>query len=246
MLLGAFIGLAIGTTGIGGGLLAAPLLILFFGVPPAQSVGTALLFSSAVKVNAALLYLYRRQVDLRTLPYMVAGGVPGAVFGSAVLERLHDSRDGLILTVIGATVLVSAGFGLLRFVRDPVRHRERPWLLLLLSFPIGVSTGFSSAGAGALGTVLLYSLSKLSPVAVVGTDLVFGLAVSVAGSLVHVTAGSWSRVVLFPLLASGVAGACLGAWLAGVLPARILRVTVLLWAMLLGAIVLHKGLGRGF
>jgi len=85
ILLGFAIAVAIGLTGVGGGVLTAPLLIVCLGMPATQAVGTALLFVAAVKIFAVPVYLYRRQVDWRTLASMLAGGVPGVVAGSLLL-----------------------------------------------------------------------------------------------------------------------------------------------------------------
>jgi uncharacterized membrane protein YfcA len=217
------------------------------GLPAGQGVGTALLFSAAVKINAIIVYLYRREVDRKALSYMLAGGIPGAVAGFLGMESLHGARgNGLILLLVGATVAAAAGFSLLRSYLGAGLHRERLGLLPVMSFPIGMSVGFSSAGAGVLGTVLLFSTTKLAPVSVVGTDLVFGMAVSAVGGALHVAVGTWSGAALLKLLAGGLVGATAGSQLAGILPARILRITVLLCALLMGTLLLHRGVRAMF
>ncbi len=246
ILIGLVIGAVVGATGLGGGVLTAPFLILFAGLPPAQSVGTALLFSATVKISGAALYLLRKQVDFRVLAYLLAGGVPGAIAGALGLERVRSaSPNATLLILVGATVAVSAAFSLLRpkvIAAPPV---ERPGLLPWLSFPIGLGVGFSSAGAGALGTLLLFGLTSLKPAVVVGTDLVFGMALSAVGGGFHIVSGNWDRALLLRLALGGLAGAAAGSAVASALPGRILRSIVLAWAMLLGLLLVRRGLGGG-
>lgn len=242
---GLLIGLAIGITGVGGGVLTAPLLILAFHMPAAISVGTALLFSTCVKVLSAGLFSMRRQVDGRILLLLLAGGVPGAIAGPLMLRKFASgSTASWMLVVVGATVCATAGYSLARmWIPAGPRLRREAWLPLF-SFPIGLEVGFSSAGAGALGTVLLFNQTNLAPAKVVGTDLLFGLVVSACAGGMHMAAGNWDANVLVKLLLGGVAGAVIGAQLAGRFPARLLRAAILSWAALLGALLAWQGMQK--
>lgn len=242
-LVGFVIGAIIGITGVGGGVITAPILILFFGMTPANSVGTALIFSAVVKVGSTLVYLLRRQVDFRILGWMLAGGAPGALAGSLLLAQVRELRNnGIVLAVVGASVLIAALLGLrsVRVTRRPVQtHVKRlPWF----TFPIGLEVGFSSAGAGALGSLVMLHCTDLAPVRVVGTDLLFGLGLSLIGGSVHMAAGNWDQPALLRLVAGGIVGASLGALIGGKIPAKPLRIALLTWAALLGAVLLIQGL----
>jgi uncharacterized membrane protein YfcA len=92
-----------------------------------------------------------------------------------------------------------------------------------VAVPIGAEVGFSSAGAGALGSLVLMNLTSLTPAQVVGTDLCFGLVVSSIGGAWHLSAGDYSFILLRGLALGGLAGVLLGAWLSSILPARPLR-----------------------
>jgi uncharacterized membrane protein YfcA len=92
IVLGFLIAVLIGLTGVGGGVITAPALILFLGVSPAESVGTALLFTAIVKLVAAPVYLARKQVNFRILGLLLAGGLPGVLAGSYFLARLSKSQ----------------------------------------------------------------------------------------------------------------------------------------------------------
>ena len=91
-LLGFVIAVLIGLTGVGGGSVTAPALVLFLGVGPAESVGTALLFTAIVKLVAAPVYIARKQVNFRILWLMLAGGMPGVLAGSYLLARLRAGQ----------------------------------------------------------------------------------------------------------------------------------------------------------
>ena len=241
--LGLIIGAAIGTTGVGGGVLTAPALILILGLHSAESVGTALIFSTLIKLNTVIAYLHRKRVDFPTLGYLILGGVPGAVLGAWFMERKQSAANNpAILAIVGGTIVVTACFSLVRTWLAPRAKVRLLKGLALASFPIGAEVGFSSAGAGALGTVLLLSVTPLAPAVAVGTDLCFGMAVSAVGAAVHMAAGSWNGVVLLQLLAGGLLGSAAGARLADILPRGVLRAAVLVWALLLGLLLLHKAL----
>jgi uncharacterized protein len=244
-LIGLLIGLAIGMTGVGGGVLTAPLLILVFHMAPGPSVGTALLFSSCVKILSAGVFTLRRQVHARTLLLLLVGGVPGAIAGPLLLKRFAVGRTApWLLALVGATVCLTAGYSLARAWSSTGLRRELAGWLPLASFPIGLEVGFSSAGAGALGTVLLFNWTSLEPAKVVGTDLLFGLTVSACAGGMHMAAGNWDSGVLVKLLWGGIPGAVAGAQLAGRVPARPLRAFILSWAMLLGILLAWQGLQK--
>ncbi len=235
-LIGFLIAIAIGLTGVGAGTLTTPLLILAVGLPARIAVGTALIFGAIVKIITAPVYMARRQVDWRTLFYMLAGGVPGVLIGVFILRGV----DGKAITgVIGLTIVIVAIFNIFR-PTDVQRHDHTKWLTLIC-LPIGTEVGFSSAGAGALGALSLLSLTKLVPAAVVGTDLVFGLVVSLIGGGVNAAMGTLRWPILGELLVGGIPGAILGGFLAGRVPSKQLRVGLSGAMALLGASLFYRG-----
>ena len=235
-LLGFVIAVAIGLTGVGAGTLTTPLLVMVIGLPARIAVGTALIFGAVVKIITAPVYMARRQVDWGTLLYMLAGGVPGVLIGVFLLRGI----DGKVITgVIGLTIVTVALFNLLRPAN--VQRRHHPKWLMAVCLPIGTEVGFSSAGAGALGALSLLSMTTLVPAAVVGTDLVFGLVVSLIGGGVNAAMGNLDRQVLGQLLVGGIPGAILGGMLAGKVPSKQLRMGLSGAMALLGASLFYKG-----
>ena len=233
--LGFLIAVAIGLTGVGAGTLTTPLLIMAVGLPARIAVGTSLIFGAVVKIITSPVYMARRQVDWRTLGFMLLGGVPGVLMGVFLLRGI----DGKTISgVIGATIVIVALFNLFR--PSAIDRHDRTKWLSLIALPIGTEVGFSSAGAGALGALSLLSMTKLSPAAVVGTDLVFGLVLSLIGGGVNAALGTLNRGVLLQLLIGGVPGAILGAYLAGKVPAKPMRMGLSGAMALLGASLFYK------
>src|SRR5262249_13331102 len=167
---------AVGLTGVGAGTITAPALILFFGLSPAVSVGTALSFAAVIKMAVLPVYLRRKQVSFRILRVLCAGGIPGVLSGVYLLNRLKTQKhESNLFTVLGSTILIISLFNLYRALRDFSREelKDRSRWLPPIAAVIGAEVGFSSAGAGALGSLALLNLTKLTPAEVVGTDMVF-------------------------------------------------------------------------
>lgn len=235
--LGFAIAMLIGLTGVGGGVITAPVLTLFWGVPPAEAVGTALVFTGIVKSVAAPVYLLRRQVDFRVLALLLAGGIPGVLAGSFALARMNTtSRKGPMMAALGAIIILMAVINLWRLIRGaskPLGVDRAKWLPLV-GLPIGAEVGFSSAGAGAMGSLVLMTMTSISTAQVVGTDVLFGLGLSLAGSGVTFATGNYHAALALKMSAGGIAGAFVGANLLSILPSRPLRVALSLWLVSLG------------
>lgn len=238
ILIGFLIAFAVGLTGVGGGSLTAPVLMLFLGVSPADSVGTALLFSAITKVALLPLFLWRQQVSYRVLALLSAGGIPGVIGGFYLLRQLHEAKqEKALYLLIGGTILIMAVYSLWRSFR-PARtteqRRNRSGWLMLIAAGIGGEVGFSSAGAGALGSIVLLTMTTLAPAVVVGTDMAFGLVVSAVGGSAHFSAGNYDSALLWKMVAGGIPGALLGANLARAFTPRTLRMALLSWLTFIG------------
>ncbi|MBZ5607067.1 MAG: sulfite exporter TauE/SafE family protein [Acidobacteriia bacterium] len=237
IVLGFLIAVAIGITGVGAGIITAPVLILFMHVTPAHAVGTALAFGLAVKLLVVPMQLFRRQVDFRVLGYMLAGGLPGVLLGSAILAKLNiPSRQGILYAALGSTIVIMAAVNLYRLWLRPSEpgRRDRSRWLPLITFPIGAEVGFSSAGAGAMGSLALLAITPLTAAQVVGTDLFFGLCVALVGSGFQLSAGNYEMAILTKLIIGGLFGAFAGTYVASKTPQRVFRVALALWLITLG------------
>jgi uncharacterized protein len=236
--LGFLIATAVGLTGVGAGSITAPVLILFFDLAPAAAVGTALTFAAVIKLAVLPIYVRRRQVEYRILGLLCCGGMPGVLIGVYVLSALDTrAHQRGIFLLLGLTIMTVSLGTLYRSVRNrmAVASADHSRWLPPLAALIGGEVGFSSAGAGAMGAVALLNLTKLTPPQVVGTDMVFGLVLSILGGGLHFFAGHYDAAITTKLITGGVAGAILGATLSSVLPHRPLRVALSIWLATLGA-----------
>jgi uncharacterized protein len=241
-LIGFFIATAVGLTGIGGGSFTVPALVLLAGLTAGEAVGTAFLFAGVLRLVAAPFYLLGKQIHCRYLWLLLQGAVPGLLAGTWVLRWLNrDAGNPVVILLLGLLLAASSSVTFFRRVQNPAfaskNHRWLPWLAL----PIGMESGFSSAGAGALGTVLLLNFSEMAPAQVVGTDLLFGLVLAVIGSAFHWSFGSISMPILFQLLLGGIPGVVFGCLLARKLPANKLKTTVAMVAIFAGLQLVWTG-----
>jgi len=238
-LIGFFIALFIALTGVGAGTVTVPVLILFLGVPAPVAVGIGLMFATAVKLILVPAQIARRNVAWRTLGYMLAGGVPGVIIGSLFLKHLVNvGSQNLLNALLGAILVTTAGWQLLFSIREKKQSedvKDRSPLLGWLMLPVGAEVGFSSAGAGALGSAALLSLTPLLPAQVVGTDIAFGFIVSLIGSGAHWFSNTGSNTeLLLQLIGGGIAGAITGTILSTRVPKRPLRFALWVWLLFLG------------
>lgn len=243
-LIGFIIAVFIALTGVGAGTITTPLLILFLDVPTAVAVSTGLMFSAAVKLVLVPSQIARKQVNWRVLGRMLLGGVPGVLLGSLVLSHLASAgskqiMNGLLGAILVLTALYQIAFSFRRVSDELAPRQDRsgwmPWLML----PVGAEVGFSSAGAGALGTAALLSLTALEPAQVVGTDILFGFLVSLIGSGAHWFAHANNVSMLVRLVAGGIPGVLLGTVASPHIPRRPLRFALWIWLLLIGAQFLH-------
>ena len=209
-LIGFIIAVFIALTGVGAGTITTPLLILFLGIPTTTAVSTGLMFSAAVKLVLVPSQIARKQVNWRLL---------GAVL---VLTALYQ---------------ISYSF---RTERVTKPRTDRSHWMPLLMFPVGAEVGFSSAGAGALGTAALLSLTELAPAQVVGTDILFGFLLSLVGSGAHWLSHSTNPLLLQHLVIGGIAGVIVGTLSSRFIPKRPLRFALWVWLLIIGTQFLYS------
>jgi hypothetical protein len=246
-IIGFFIALFIALTGVGAGTITVPVLVLFLGVPAQIAVGIGLMFSTAVKLILVPAQIARRNLVWRTLGFMILGGAPGVLIGSLFLKHLVTSgSQNLLNALLGFILVTTAGSQIILAFRkrnESKERRDRSPLLAWLMFPVGAEVGFSSAGAGALGSAALLSLTPLSPAQVVGTDIAFGFLVSLIGSGAHWFSHASNPELLIHLIIGGVVGALCGTFLSTRIPRRPLRFALLVWLLILGGQFLYKSYG---
>jgi uncharacterized protein len=241
-MIGFVVAVTVGLTGIGGGSFTVPALILLVGLSPKTAVGTAFIFAGVLRLIVGPFYIWGKQVRGTYVWRLLAGAVPGLLMGTYVLRQLStNAGNPVVVIALGALLAASSSLTFVRRLHHPEFARKNGRWLPWFALPIGIESGFSSAGAGALGTVLLLNYSEMSPAEVVGTDLLFGLGLAAIGSAIHLEFGSVSSGTLLQLLAAGIPGVLLGFTLARRTPARKLRSAIALIAILAGLQLVWTG-----
>jgi uncharacterized membrane protein YfcA len=243
---GLGVGILVGMTGIGGGSLMTPMLILVFGVTPVTAIGTDLAYAAVTKTVGGYKHLRQKTVDIRLSSWMAVGSVPAAIGGVYVLGLLedwlgHDFEDAVIAILAGALLLTGAAT-LVRAFLKRMHERERETIemerrhkvaAVVLGLSVGFVLGVTSAGSGALIAVGLILLFRLAPQRVVGTDVFHAAILLWAAGLAHVVAGNVDFGLTGTILLGSVPGVWLGShWSVRVEPA-VLRTT--LAVVLIGA-----------
>ena len=206
---------------------------------------TALVFGTVVKLIATPIYLSRGHVNFHTLKYMAIGGLPAVVIGSLVLTGLDQkAMTRPVLLIVGLTVLSTAAATLWRSLsknialRPPVAPKWLAWIVA----PIGFEVGFSSAGAGALGTIVLMRYTDLGPAEVVGTDLAFGLLLSIFAGGLHASMTGVPWVMLGKLLLGGIPAVLIGTQLIHIVSPRKMRLALCIWLIYIGGQLTWRGI----
>jgi uncharacterized membrane protein YfcA len=243
---GLGVGILVGMTGIGGGSLMTPMLILVFGVTPVTAIGSDLAYAAVTKTVGGYKHWKQRTVDFALSSWMAVGSVPAAIFGVYVLTLLEDwlgadFEDAVIILLAGALLLT----GVATLIRSFLKHmheRERESIAMerkhkvaavLLGLSVGFVLGVTSAGSGALIAVGLILVFRLTPQRVVGTDVFHAAILLWAAGLAHLIAGNVDFGLVGTILLGSVPGVWLGShWSVRVAPG-VLRTT--LAVVLIGA-----------
>ena len=202
---GFLVGLIVGITGVGGGSLMTPLLVLVFGVSPATAVGTDLLYASLTKSLGGWVHGRRGSVDWKVVGLLALGSLPAAVVTIALLKYLaldEKTLRSLVTSVLSVALLLTAAALLLKSrIKKIARrkdgtvyelhHRYLPAATIATGFVVGALVTVSSVGAGVLGTVaLLFLYPRMPAVKVVGTDIVHAVPLTAVAGMGHMALGT--------------------------------------------------------
>jgi uncharacterized protein len=248
---GFLTGLLVGLTGVGGGALMTPLLLLVFGVAPNFAVGTDLLFAAATKSVATRVHHAHGLVDWQVVTRLWCGSVPGAfcclLWLHFIPGKASANLDFLRLTIAVAVILTVAGMvfqkrlhavgeRLRKTQADQFKKWQRP-LTIAAGAVLGVLVTLTSIGAGTLGAVLLTYLYplRLTPPRLIATDITHAIPLALFAGVGHLLMGNVNFELLFALLLGSVPGVLLGAMFSSRLPHHLLRVGLVLVLSLVGA-----------
>lgn len=225
-------------TGVGGGSLMTPLLVLLFGFHPATAVGTDLLYASVTKSVGTAVHHKGETVDWRIVRNLAFGSVPAAILTLALMAYfdVRSAQSSTVLNLLLGCVLLLTGLSVL----------FRPWILrwtgghlktmearplgratVILGFVLGVLVSVTSVGAGALGTTALLILYPKLPIArIAGSDIAHAVPLTLIAGIGHWLMGSVDFVLMIALLVGSIPGIIIGSLLAGKASDGALRVVL--------------------
>jgi uncharacterized membrane protein YfcA len=244
------VGILIGLTGIGGGSLMTPLLVLFAGVSPVVAIGTDLAYGAITKTLGGWRHLRKGTVDMGVSMWLAVGSVPGALIGVWLLDRLQAAYGksfqpvlliaiAVALLIVATTILARALF-MPKLVAREVESIEQTTRTKVTAVSIGAFLGLilgvTSVGSGALIGLALILVFKLTPHRVVGTDVFHAAILLWAAGLAHWVSGNVDFALMGTILIGSLPGVLVGTALISRVPASGLRPT-------LGCVLLGSALG---
>ncbi len=255
ILFGLGVGMLVGMTGMGGGSLMTPLLILVVGTSPTTAIGSDIVYSAITKTVGGWRHLKMRTVNTGMVFWLAVGSVPSAIAGVFFISFLRDQigedkLDSLLYAVLGGTLLMVGIITLARALllanlideRDDfeMKHRHK-----VAAVVIGATTGFiigiTSAGSGTVIAILLITVFRLSPRRVVGTDIVHAAVLLWAAGIAHMISGNVDYGLVANILVGSVPGVVIGSALSGRAPTAFLRTALGLVLVGSGIVTIQKG-----
>jgi uncharacterized membrane protein YfcA len=238
VLCGVLVGGLVGFTGVGGGSLMTPTLILLFRVVPAVAVGTDLLYAAITNTSGSLVHGFNKTIDWKVVGRLALGSVPTTALSILLLYVIgaESSRGHEIVTkVLGLALLVTA---FLLFMRKPLLkwYEEKigepnPRLVGRLTVLTGAALGFlvtiSSVGAGAIGvTVLVMLYPKMEMRRIVGSDLAHAVPLTFLAGLGHSFLGTIDWTILESLLCGSLPAIVVASIASARMSDTVVRVTL--------------------
>ena len=240
---GFAVGMIVGLTGVGGGSLMTPLLVLVFGIHPATAVGTDLLYAAATKSVGTLVHRRANSVNWQIVGRLASGSVPATAVTFLVMHAMGvlSSKGGVLAVMLGVVLLMTSATLVFRnqivaYLGSRIESgndRQVAVLTVLTGVIMGVLVTTTSVGAGAIGvTALLILYPRLPILRIVGSDIAHAVPLTVISGLGHWWLGDVDFGLLFTLLIGSIPGIVVGSLLAPKLPEQVLRL------MLAGVLVL--------
>ncbi|MEN9821658.1 MAG: hypothetical protein RLZ04_84 [Actinomycetota bacterium] len=238
-IVGLVAGLAIGLTGMGGGVLLTPIMVLLMGVPANAAVSNDLIISLVIKPIGAATHHKAGNVRRDIVKWLVIGSVPAAFAGALLMNLVLDDDADALETLIGVTLLTASVMMIVRMVRRPDGIVEeppvRPLLTLCVGLVGGILVGLTSVGSGSLMLVLLtWVYPHLSGRTLVGTDLAQAIPLVGSAALGHLLFGDVRLEILIPVILGAAPGVWLGSRWSTRLPDKALRPILIVLVTLSG------------
>lgn len=254
VLSGGIVGFVIGLTGVGGGSLMTPLLVMGFGINPAIAVGTDLLYAAITKAGGVFFHQRQRTVDWKIVGLLASGSIPASITTIVIFDQFKNlgiNYERLMMLTLSAMLILTS---IVVFLKDKFLTRlrgslsqrgalreallrSRAYITLFAGIALGILVTISSVGAGAIGSAILFLLyPRKRAIAIVGTDLAHAVPLTAVAGFGHYHVGSVDLVLLLGLLLGGLPAIYFGSLIGKKMPDKMLRPVV-------ACILLTLGLG---
>ena len=242
---GFVVGLLVGLTGVGGGSLMTPMLVLLFHIKPAVAVGTDLLYASVTKTAGIFAHGKLGNIDWQIVKLLAVGSIPASVLTTLYLKGLDIASDDAVATIkfwLGVALLLTSVSVLFRnqLIQFSKTHGwiKTSWtapLTILLGLVLGVLVTLTSVGAGALGVTALFIIYPRASInKIVGTDIAHAVPLTLAAGLGHASLGTVDYKLLGILLIGSIPGIWIGSHLSSKIAEHWVRYTLALILIFVG------------
>lgn len=254
---GLLVGVLVGLTGLGGGMVLLPLLISVLGVPPITAVGSDAVINLITKIGAGGLHWRKGNVSWPLVRNLAYGSVPGAIVGVTILAWVRSvygsgvndflrGAIGLLLIVVPLGYILKVRPSLPEVSFDDLSKHQFRLGILLIGVLAGILVGLTSIGSGSVILMLLLVFYGFPPAMMVGTDIIHAVLLAALTSILQWRLGNVDPAVVVPVLLGSVPGGILGAYLTNYVPSGRLKqllctLLILVGARLLWSVVTHGG-----
>ena len=248
---GFVVGMLVGLTGVGGGSLMTPILVLFFHIKPALAVGTDLLYASVTKSVGIFAHGKLGNIDWKIVRFLAFGSVPASILTTLYLKNQDIASDAAVNTIkfwLGVALLVTSLSVLFRNQLAKLSKKEHlineqwtPYLTIILGLVLGALVTLTSVGAGALGVTALLIIYPNRPInTIIGSDIAHAVPLTLVAGLGHASIGTVNYELLGTLLIGSIPGIWIGSHLSSKMAEHWVRIALALILIFVGVkLVLH-------
>lgn len=235
--MGFMVGLLIGSTGMGGGAITTPLLILLMGVSPVMAVGTDLLFATVTKITGAVQHARQKTVNFTLVKYLLYGSIPGAIFGALIIRHIDTSTaEGAdeIIVLLLSVILITIGFlimyrnlvldkGREKFSKHIRWNKNKIRKTILVGFITGMLVSATSVGSGTIIVMFIILSFSIVPSKIVGTDVMHGAMIVGVAAMFKAGVGNVDYLIAFYLIIGSLPGVLIGSRLCMKIKMNVMR-----------------------